>query len=374
MGSGIAQLAAQNGHNVVLYDVKKEALEQARDKLDKILARQVEKARMSEDEKKAVMGRIEFTADLPDFKDCRMVVEAVVEDMEVKRSLFRELEPLVGDDCVLATNTSSLSIAAIASACDRPERVMGTHFFNPAPLMPLVEIIPAVTSDGDMVRDVKALMDDWGKVTVLAKDMPGFIVNRLARPFYGEALRIYEEGLANVATIDRIMTEKGGFRMGPFTLMDFIGNDVNFKVTETLFTEFFYDPRYKPSFTQKRMVEAGLLGKKTGRGFYDHGENTQNPEPDTDEKLAEQILDRIVVMLVNEAAEAAFLNVASKKDLDLAMKKGVNYPKGLLEWGDEKGLDNVLSSLQTLQEEYGEDRYRPSPLLKRMVRNGERFF
>ncbi len=373
MGSGIAQLASQNGHSVVLYDVKKEALEEARKKLQKILDRQVEKGRMSEDEAKGVIDRIQLTRDLQAFQGCGLVVEAVVEDLKVKQSLFRELEQVVGEEPVLATNTSSLSIAAISSDCENPERILGTHFFNPAPIMPLVEIIPAITSDREKVEATKTLMDEWGKVTVLAKDTPGFIVNRLARPFYGEALRVYEEGMADAATIDHVMTQRGGFRMGPFTLMDFIGNDVNYKVTETVFTEFFYDPRYRPSFTQKRMVEAGLLGKKTGKGFYDYGPEAQNPAPDTDEELGQQVLDRIVVMLINEAVDASFLNIATNKDLDLAMTKGVNYPKGLLAWGNEKGLDKVLTSLEALQEEYGEDRYRPSPLLKRMVKRGEVF-
>ena len=240
--------------------------------------------------------------------------------------------------------------------------------------MPLVEIIPAVQTSQETLKTARDLIDGWKKVTVLCKDTPGFIVNRVARPFYGEALRIYEEGIADFATIDWAMTELGGFRMGPFTLMDYIGNDVNYTVTETVFKAFYFDPRYKPSFTQKRHSEAGYLGRKSGRGYYDYSEDAEKDQPNTDKVLGEQILNRILVMLMNEAIDAVFLNIGSKEDIDLAMTKGVNYPKGLLKWADEIGLKTVLESLEVLFHEYGEDRYRPSPLLRRMVRNNERFF
>jgi 3-hydroxybutyryl-CoA dehydrogenase len=199
-------------------------------------------------------------------------------------------------------------------------------------------------------------------------------VNRVARPFYGEALRIYEEGIADFATIDWAMTELGGFRMGPFTLMDYIGNDINYTVTETVFAAFYYDPRYRPSFTQKRHAEAGYLGRKSGRGYYNYAEGAVLPEPTKDATLGQQIFERIVVMLMNEAIDALFLNIGTKEAIDLAMTKGVNYPKGLLEWADEMGLENVLAKLEALFNEYGEDRYRPSPLLRRMVREGSIFF
>ncbi len=374
MGSGIAQIAATKGHQVLLYDAKQDAIDEAKQKLDKILKRQVEKERMSQDEVDGVWDRLQFIDELSGFKNCDLIVEAIVENLEVKKTLFQDLENNVGKNCVLASNTSSLSIASIASACEKPERVLGAHFFNPAPLMPLVEIVPSVLSKSKTVDEVQKLIDDWGKETVRVKDTPGFIVNRVARPFYGEALRILEEGSADVATIDWAMTELGGFRMGPFTLMDFIGNDVNFKVTQTVFTEFFYEPRYRPSITQKRLYEAGLFGKKTGRGYYDHREGAQNPEPDKDEKKGERILSRIRAMLINEAVDALFLNIASRDDLDKAMTKGVNYPKGLLAWCDELGAENVLKELEELQQEYGEERYRPSPLLKKMVREKQSFY
>lgn len=240
--------------------------------------------------------------------------------------------------------------------------------------MPLVEIIPAVQTSQQVVDKAQTLIQRWKKTTVLCKDTPGFIVNRVARPFYGEALRIYEEGIADFATIDWAMTEISGFRMGPFTLMDYIGNDINYAVTESVFTAFYYDPRYKPSFTQKRHFEAGYLGRKSGRGYYNYAENTTLPEPLKDQKIGQEIVDRILVMLMNEAIDALFLNIASKEDIDLAMTNGVNYPKGLLSWAEEKTLPWVLDKLQTLFDEYGEDRYRPSPLLRRMVRQGVSHF
>ncbi|MCB0410374.1 MAG: 3-hydroxybutyryl-CoA dehydrogenase, partial [Flavobacteriales bacterium] len=305
---------------------------------------------------------------------CGSVLEAIIENLEIEQKVFSQFETIVNDDCILASNTSSLSIASIASACKKAERVIGIHFFNPAPLMPLVEIIPAVQTSEETKTASRQLIDDSKKVTVLAKDTPGFIVNRVARPFYGEALRIYEEGIADFATIDWAMTELGGFRMGPFTLMDYIGNDVNYTVTETVFAAFYYDPRYKPSFTQKRHSEAGWYGRKSGRGYYNYAEGVEMPLPTKDEVLGRQILDRILMMLINEAIDALFLNIATKEDIDLAMTKGVNYPKGLLEWADEIGLDKVLNNLENMFVEYGEDRYRPSPLLRRMVKEGKKFF
>jgi len=187
-------------------------------------------------------------------------------------------------------------------------------------------------------------------------------------------LRIYEEGIADFATIDWAMTHFGGFRMGPFTLMDYIGNDVNYTVTETVFEAFYYDPRFKPSFTQKRHKEAGYYGRKSGKGFYDYAENAVAPHPNEDKELGKAIFERVIVMLINEAVDALFLNIASREDIDLAMTNGVNYPKGLLRWADEIGPDEVLRQLETLFLEYGEDRYRPSPLLRRMVRDGKKFF
>ena len=374
MGSGIAQVAATAGHEVFLYDNNPDALKRAQAKLEKILARQVEKGRMEKKEAGEILSRISFVDSMYAYENAGLVIEAIVEDQKVKKAVFEQVEDIIPDDCILATNTSSLSIASIASACKGPSRVIGIHFFNPAPLMKLVEIIPAVQTDNKTLKKSEQLIQSWGKTTVVAKDTPGFIVNRVARPFYGEALRILEEGLADAPTIDWAMTEIGGFRMGPFTLMDYIGHDVNYTVTETVFRSFYYDPRYKPSFTQKRLMEAGWLGRKTGRGFYDYREGAQNPGPTKDKKLGEQIVWRILVMLINEAADALYLNIASREDIELAMTQGVNYPKGLLQWADEKGINHCVTTLDRLHAEYLEDRYRCSPLLRRMAREGRRFF
>lgn len=373
MGAGIAQVAAQSGHNVVLVDINEGALTKAKNSLNQVMMRMVEKGKWSSDFANDTFGRIVFSQKMEDFSDCGIVIEAIVEHIGVKHDVFKMMESLVNDQCILASNTSSLSIASIGAVLSRPERIIGIHFFNPAPLMPLVEIIPAVQTSVETVHKAKQLIDSWNKVTVSAKDTPGFIVNRVARPFYGEALRIYEEGLADFATIDWAMTELGGFRMGPFTLMDYIGNDVNYTVTETVFAAFYYDPRYKPSFTQKRHSEAGYLGRKSGRGYYTYGDNAVAPNPNKDMELGTKIFHRILVMLMNEAIDALFLNVASKNDIDLAMTNGVNYPKGLLDWANELSPEWVLQQLETLFAEYGEDRYRPSPLLRRIVREGRKF-
>lgn len=374
MGQGIAQIASQNNHKVYLYDAYSDQLGKAKHALRKILQRQVEKERMTQEEVDGIMNRIHFEEDLTNFGECGLVIEAVVEDLDIKKDVFQRLEGIVSHDCILASNTSSLSIASISSSLKKPKRFLGIHFFNPAPIMPLVEIVPGIATSDKITQTARQQIDDWGKTTVLAKDTPGFIVNRVARPFYSEAIRMYEEGVADVPTIDWAMKEIGGFRMGPFELMDFIGHDVNFKVTETVFEEFFYDPRFKPSFTQKRMVEAGWLGKKSGKGFYEYGDEADNPQPTKDDELGQDIVDRIVAMLINEAADAVFMNVATVEDVDLAMTKGVNYPKGLLKWADEIGLQEVLDRITRLQTEYREDRYRPNPLLKRKVRNGETFY
>jgi len=374
MGSGIVQVAAQNGHQVVLVDLSQDVLDQSKAKLSKIMTRLVEKGKITEDQSNQTQSNISYSTEINEFKNCGFVIEAIVENLEVKKKVFAAIEEVTEKDCILASNTSSLSIASIGSALEDASKIIGVHFFNPAPLMPLVEIIPAVQTSETTLNQTKSLIDSWKKVTVVCKDTPGFIVNRVARPFYGEAMRIYEEGIADFATIDWAMTHIGGFRMGPFTLMDYIGNDVNYTVTETVFKSFYYDPRYKPSFTQKRHAEAGYLGRKSGKGFYDYSENAQNSAPIEDEVLGKQIFDRIIMLLINEAVDAVFLNIGSREAIDLAMTKGVNYPKGLLAWADEIGLDIILSNLDTMFKEYGEDRYRPSPLMRRMVAKGERFF
>ncbi|MBI1225702.1 MAG: 3-hydroxybutyryl-CoA dehydrogenase [Bacteroidetes bacterium] len=374
MGAGIAQVAATAGHEVLVFDSNPAALERAQANLLAILNRLTEKGKMDDRTAKAIFGRTYFLDSLAAFSETGLVIEAIIEDLTVKKAMFKQLEGIVSADCILATNTSSLSVAAIAAACEKPERVLGIHFFNPAPLMQLVEVVPAIQTSTDIAKQAKLLIESWGKLVVMAKDTPGFIVNRVARPFYGEALRILEEGIADVATIDWAMTALGGFRMGPFTLMDFIGNDVNYTVTETVFQSFFFDPRYRPSFTQKRLSEAGWLGKKTGRGYYDYSEGAENPVAKQDPELGEVIFARILVMLINEAADALYLNIANRDDIDLAMTKGVNYPKGLLQWADEIGIENCVHMLDALHDEYLEDRYRCSVLLRKMARSKHSFY
>lgn len=374
MGSGIAQVAATAGHSVIVYDTNSAALEKAKSNLSSVLGKRVEKGKMNLDESKNIFSRIEFTNIFSALVPCKLVIEAIVENLEIKQKVFADLEKTVSSDCVLASNTSSLSITSIASACAKPERVIGIHFFNPAPLMPLVEIIPGLSTKEGLAAEIKTLIESWKKTPVIAKDTPGFIVNRVARPFYGESIRIYEEGIADFATIDSAMKEIGGFKMGPFELMDLIGNDINYTVTETVWKQFFNDPKYKPSLTQKRLVEAKQFGKKSGKGYFDYSEGAKNPEPKKDKALQEQILMRVLVMLINEASDALYYGVASKEDIDLAMTKGVNYPKGLLKWADEIGIEKVLVALEKLYSEYNEDRYRPSVLLKKMVREGKKGF
>lgn len=374
MGIGIAQVAAQAGHGVVLYDAREDVVHKAITGMGRQLEKLVEKGRMSSEEVKAITGRIKGVNSFRAMAGAGLIIEAIIEDIDVKRRVFEELEG-VAPEAVLATNTSSLAITAIAAACARPERVIGLHFFNPAPLLQLVEVIPGIATDPALPARIAALMKDWGKEPVIGKDTPGFIVNRVARPFYGESIRILEEGIADIPTIDRAMKELGGFRMGPFELMDLIGNDVNLTVTRTVWQSFFYDPRYKPSFTQQRHVEAGWLGRKSGRGYYHYADGA--PATSSGGSLPadayERIVWRVLVMLINEAADAVHLGVADRTAVDLAMTKGVNYPKGLLRWADELGLPKVLGALEGLQAEYGEDRYRPSPLLRRLVREGRSF-
>lgn len=375
MGAGIAQVAAQAGHEVVVIDSNESVLQKAEKNLQATLSKMVEKGKINQQRADEILQRIAWTSDKTKLSNAILVIEAIVENLEIKQSVFAELETIVNDACILATNTSSLSVTSIASSCQKPERVIGIHFFNPAPLMELVEIVPALQTDANIVTTAKELIDSWGKKTVLTKDTPGFIVNRIARPYYSEAIRQYEEGVADLSIIDQAMKQYGGFRMGPFELMDMIGHDVNYTVTETVWKSFYFDPRYTPSFSQKRLVEAKWFGRKSGRGFYNYAPDvTASTANVMDEKLGKSIFERVLVMLINEAANALFLNVASKEDIELAMTKAVNYPKGLLHWADEMGIDFCVELLDQLYAIYHEDRYRCSPLLRKMKIQGSTFF
>ena len=375
MGSGIAQIASQAGHKVVVFDLNQSALDTSANKLSKVMTRLIEKGKINASESSAIQEGIYRTTDITQFNGCGVVIEAVIEDLNVKQTVFSQIENIVSSDCVIATNTSSLSITTIAAGCKNPERVVGLHFFNPAPLMPLVEVIPALQTREGLIKDLVELMTKWGKSPVIAKDTPGFIVNRVARPYYGEAMRILDEGLADVSTIDDAMKSLG-FRMGPFELTDLIGHDVNYAVTESVFKAFYYDPRFKPSITQLKLVEAGWLGRKTSRGFYKYADDgaKSNYQIDTTNDYQDSISERIMAMLINEAADAVFWGIASAEDIDTAMTKGVNYPKGLLVWADEWGAAKVINIIEMLRGHFGETRYRVSPKLRELAATGKKFY
>jgi 3-hydroxybutyryl-CoA dehydrogenase len=401
MGAGIAQLAAQSGSDVLLYDIKDEFVQRGVSNIESALQRRVERGKLSAEEKATILGRISTTTKRDNAAQSDLIIEAAPEDINLKREIFASLSALSAPTTILATNTSSLSITSIASAAQGPERVVGMHFFNPAPAMPLVEVIAGRHTSPEVVQAVTQIARGMEKTPVIAADMPGFIVNRVARPFYGEALKIVGECGATVPQVDAAM-RAAGFPMGPFELMDLIGIDINFAVTKSVFEAFFGEPRYRPHPIQQRMVEAGTIGKKAGRGFYDYSggqkadptlgqvapmqhkrAGTFIPQDLTQEFLGKgeitlgteseeqgEVVARILAMIMNEAAFAYGEGVASVRDIDRAMRLGTNYPKGPLGWADEIGLDSVLRVLRSLQETLGEDRYRPAPLLQQLVASG----
>lgn len=490
MGAGIAQVAAVAGHPVLLYDSAEGAVDRAVAQIGRFLARSVEKGRMKAGERDAVLDRITPCHNLEGLGPAGLVVEAIVEDLEVKHDVLGRVEAaLHDDDAILATNTSSLSITAIGRALKRPRRLVGMHFFNPAPLMALVEVVSGLDTDPSAAQRVFETAEAWGKSPVHARSTPGFIVNRVARPFYGEAQRLLHERVAEPATIDAVMRESGGFRMGPFELMDLIGNDVNLAVSRSVWQACYNDPRYTPSLMQQEQVAAGRLGRKSGRGWYDYGNDAMQPEPastfegpkpksvevtgdlgpaeplpalieqagievtrrsnteaigsmrvgnatlkladgslateradweDTPDLIhfdlaldwaaaarialapadqasdeavtaaaglfqalgkrvsviddvAGMIVMRTLAMLANEAADAVNLGVCDVASVDTAMLKGVNYPRGPLAWADDVGPEWILMVIESLGAQYGEDRYRPSPLLRRKVAAGSLF-
>lgn len=364
MGTGIAQVAAISGAQVWVFDTNQQSLDKSQANMQQNLQKLQDKGKISN--AATVLSHINYINDMGLLKDCNLVIEAIVENIDIKKNVFVSLEGIVSKECVLASNTSSLSITSIAAACTQADRVIGIHFFNPAAIMPLVEIIPAVQTEPALTSQIYKLINSWGKQPVIAKDTPGFIVNRIARPFYGEAIRIMEEGIATKEEIDYAMTHYGGFKMGPFELMDFIGHDVNYIVTETVYAAFFYDNRYKPSFSQKRLYEAGWNGRKSGKGFYDYSQGDHVKLANMDDKKQQLIAERILFLLINEAVDALYLQVASAPDIELAMMKGVNYPKGLLQWCNDLGTDYVLAGLDHLFDTYREDRYRASVLLRQL--------
>ncbi|MFJ3697770.1 3-hydroxyacyl-CoA dehydrogenase [Streptomyces sp. NPDC090052] len=475
MGQGIAQVALVAGHPVRLYDALPGRAEKAAEAITARLDRLVEKGRMDAPQRDAARDRLLPAADPAELADAALVIEAILEQLPVKQELFTSLEEIVAEDCLLATNTSSLSVTAIAGALRHPGRFVGMHFFNPAPLLPLVEVVSGFATDESSAARASATAAAWGKTPVRCTDTPGFIVNRIARPFYAEAFAVHEERGADPATIDAVLRESGGFRMGPFELTDLIGQDVNEAVTRSVWESFFQDPKFRPSLAQQRLVESGRLGRKSGRGWYAYGEGAVHPEPHTapateapsgitvegdlgpaaeliamareagiavreDEEdagcrivlpsggqlvLADgqtsaefrdvvyfdlaldyrsatrialsasevtgwetlrqsiglfqslgkkvsvigdvpgMIVARTVAMMVDLAADALARGVASAQDIDTAMRLGVNYPLGPVEWSRRLGRAWAHELLDELHARVPSGRYAPSLALYR---------
>ncbi len=486
MGAGIAQIAATAGHSVVLYDIAEGAPEAAVTKLRAGMERLIQRGKFTAEQVDTICGRIQVTSKLEDIATSGLVIEAILEDLDVKRQVFRSVEQLCEDSTVIASNTSSISISALAAGMEHPGRFVGMHFFNPAAIMKLVEVVSGLLTTEAVADAIFGLAKEWGKTPVNAKSTPGFIVNRVARPFYAEALRSVSERVAPVSVIDAVLKSCGGFKMGPLELTDLIGHDVNAAVTESVYRAMFEDPRYRPSVVQTEMVAAGLLGRKSGRGFYRYDQDgatasepvpysdspatpptnrqivgsfehapslmnllrtsgddvqlTEHSEPNQRDHIlagssqiqvtngasatstahrqntpnlvlvdlaadyltceyvavsfAQQasaaaradalglfegfdkkvcvikdvpgmLVMRTVAMLINQAADAVDKGICSANDVDVALQAGAAYPQGLMAWGDKLGVSTVVEVLQGMQSEYGEDRYRCSPLLLR---------
>ena len=367
MGAGIAQLAALGGYETLLHDPHPEALERGLTRLRADLERGAVRDRWSAADAEAAAARVRSAPELGDLGAARFVVEAAPEDLGLKRELFGRLEEACADDAVLATNTSSLSVSAIAAEAGRPERICGMHFFNPPALMKLVEVVAGESTAEPALAATTEVAERMGRTPVRCTDAPGFIVNRCNRPFALESLRMTGEGIASPAQIDLIVREDGGYRMGPFELMDLIGIDVNLNVARSFFAQR-PEPRWEPHPIQERMVAEGRLGRKTGAGFYEYedGKPVEESQAEADDGLRRRVLDRLLAQLVNEGCFAADEGVAAPGDIDEAMRLGLNHPRGPFEWLDELGPERVLATLDALGDELGADRYRPAARLIRL--------
>jgi 3-hydroxybutyryl-CoA dehydrogenase len=383
MGAGIAQVAAEAGLEAVVHDPVEGAYLRAHHRIAGFLARKVEKGQLDAAGAAAALDRIVPAGSLEELAAVDLVVEAIPEELELKRDAFRQLDAAAEPETILATNTSSLSVAAIAAATGHPGRVVGMHFFNPVPLMALVEVVAAPGSSQAVAQSTMAAARRLGKTPVLASDTPGFIVNRVARPYYLEAMRILGAGLAGIEAIDAAMRD-AGFRMGPFELVDTIGADVNLAVSESIYEAFGHEPRYEPEPIQRLLVGAGRLGRKSGAGFYGYGADgargapwpglASSPTTGAAALTRERISTRILTALVNEAASALADEVAGAAGIDTAMRLGANYPRGPLEWGEQLGLSTVVETLDELQGDAPDDRYRVVPLLRALAEGGGSFF
>lgn len=376
MGSGIAQVAAQAGHPVHLVDAVEGAAAAARDRLAATLQRLADRGKTTQDHAASATANLHVVDRPADLPACTLVIEAVREDLADKRALFAELAARQPADTLLATNTSSLDVSAIAAGLDHPGRVLGLHFFNPPPLMRLVEVVHGEATDEDALARATELVRAWGKTPVRCTSTPGFIVNRVARPFYGEAQRMVEAGVADPATIDLALREHAGFRMGPMELTDLIGQDVNLAVGTSVWEQTGRDPRYEPTGYQRRLVAEGRLGRKSGRGVFRYDASGQPLDATPDEARARELatgpvvtnpVARTVAMLVNEALDLVDRGEATAEDVDTAMRLGTNYPRGPVAWGHEVGLDVIASQLRELDAAFPGGRYRLSPTLAAAV-------
>jgi 3-hydroxybutyryl-CoA dehydrogenase len=386
MGAGIAQVAALGGYETIIYELDRKALDRGRDQLKSALRRGSERGRWSEQQAIDALARVESDMIIEVLKGCELVIEAAPEDLELKQNLFQRLAEVCGPATVLATNTSSLSVTAIASMVPIPERVVGMHFFNPPALMELVEVVAGDESREGALQGATEVARGMGRTPIRARDSVGFVANRCVRPFFLEALRMLAEGVASHDEIDRIIRLGAGLRMGPFELMDLIGIDVNFAVARSFWEQSFGEPRWRPSPIHERMVASGRLGRKSGRGFYSYEKDTPHRPRDPDVtverpifdeseleevagQLAPVVLTRLGATIANEACFALGERVASAEDVNTAMRLGYNWPLGPLEWGERLGWSRALGLLEELRDLHGEA-YRPARTLRTAAAEG----